>query len=426
MPPLMPHPSVSRQGPTGLSKRRSAVFTSLACGLAVLALVALALPASAGPKEEARALNDQGTALLKAEDYAGARGKFEAAYALFQHEVIALNVALTALHLGQPEQAFDWLWGMDEASLNEKTRAKWQKIYDVARKELSATKGILRLDELPGEALVFIDGQKIEGLTAKRSKRWLSAGAHNVVVIADGKQSQVDVAISAGIVNPYAVRFEEGLVGTVIVETPVAGALLFVDGRNYGEVRGEGVELSPGEYKLTVRAAGYREYVARVRVASSRITKVKAALKRVGGEPVSGTKAAASKAGLRAPGLWAWVTMGSGLALFSGGVGLNIMVANAASDLDSRYSKSQAGDLSPADASYLSGAEYKAAWDSDVSGQAPLVYGLYGVGATALITGATLWLLGVEGFTADDGTQVGLHPIPMADGLGLGLHVVGF
>ena len=395
-------------------------------GVVVLALVFAAGTALAGPKEDARKLNDEGTELLKANDYRGARTKFEAAYRIFQHEVIALNVALTSLHLEEYETAFDWLWKLDQAALKDDLKAKYAKIHDVARAQLSATRGILKLENLPKEALIFVDGQKTPGLGLAQPRKWLTAGDHSVVVISEGRHAQLDVTITKGVENPVEVRFAGGLAGTVLVESSEPGALIYVNGRNYGEVRPEGVTLGPGAYKLAVRKEGFKEFAAQVTVTSGETARVTARLEKApsvlvtqlpdarpdqAAVPVATAKAPSKGIGL--PGLWSWVTMGAGAALVIGGGVVNGLVVKDANALNSDYKNGT-----------IDAQTYTDDFRSKVTNKGPVMYALYGVGGAAVATGLALWLAGVPGLTtATTGPTASVQPLVLPGGAGVAVTV---
>jgi hypothetical protein len=402
--------------------------------LAALHLVCLA-PAAlpAGPKEEARALNDEGTALLKTQDYPAAKARFEAAYRLFPHEVVALNVALADVYLNLFEDAFSWLWKVEDKTQDPKVKAKWDKIYEAAFKELSASSGILRVEALPEDAIVFVDGRKEPGVTVKSPRKWLKAGEHNLVVLAGGKQSQIDVNILKGVENAYAVHFAGGLAGTVLVDGAAPGALLYVNGRNYGEVRADGVMLSPGAYELVAKAEGFEDFHAKVEVEPGATAHVKAAMPKKSGvrvtqmdgrkEPLAPATPAVSEkaAGFRLPGLWGWVTMGAGAALIVGGGVVNGIIVSNANSVNSKWKDL----ISPTDPTDPDNALYRKEWDDKVAGKAPIMYALYGVGGVALAAGATLWLVGVDGFAAGRKTAL-ITPWVNPQGGGVTLTVFGF
>ena len=399
--------------------------TMATTGFLLLLLTGAAL---AGPKEDARKLNDEGTELLKANDYRGARSKFEGAYKIFQHEVIALNVALTSLHLEEYETAFDWLWKVDPTALKEDLKAKYAKIHDVANQQLSATRGILKLENLPREALIFVDGQKTPGLGPQQPRKWLTAGDHSVVVISEGRHAQLDVAITRGVENPVEVRFAGGLAGTVLVECSEPGALIFVNDRNYGEVRPEGVTLGPGAYSVAVKKDGFRDYSAKVTVASGETARVNARLEKApavvvtqlpdqkAGPTPPVVAARAPSKGLGMPGLWSWVTLGAGAALVIGGGVVNGLMVKDAGDLNGQYNDQK-----------IDAATYKRDFQTRVTDKGPVMYALYGVGGAALATGLALWLAGVPGFSsATAGPTAQVVPMALPDGAGAGLVVTGF
>lgn len=395
-------------------------------GLVVLLLAGAAL---AGPKEDARKLNDEGAELLKSSDSRGARTKFEGAYAIFQHEVIALNVALTSLHLEEYEKAFEWLWKLDQASLKEDLKAKYAKIHDVAKQQLGATRGILRLENLPKEALIFVDGQRCPSLGARQPRKWLEAGDHSVVVISEGRHAQLDVTIAKGLENPVEVRFAGGLAGTVLVECGEPGALVFVNGRNYGEVRSEGLTLGPGAYALAVRKDGFKEFATKVTVASGETARVNARLEKAAGvvvtqlaetkpgaEATPGVAARGASKGLGMPGLWSWVTMGTGAALVIGGGVMHGLVVKDANDLNGQVNDKK-----------ISSEKYTSEFQSKVTDKGPAIYALYGVGGAAVATGLALWLAGVPGFTtATSGPSAQILPMLLPGGAGAGVVITGF
>jgi hypothetical protein len=73
--------------------------------LIALVIVTAALPAAAGPREDAARTTDQGVARYRAGDYRGALGRFELAYQQFPSPKILFNIAITLEALGRPAEA---------------------------------------------------------------------------------------------------------------------------------------------------------------------------------------------------------------------------------------------------------------------------------------------------------------------------------
>jgi hypothetical protein len=165
----------------------------------LIALLALAVPAVALADDASRAkeLFAAGQKLYKADRYAEAIVKFEAAYAAKPHPVIYFNIARCYEQLGDAPKAIkaykDYLRlspeAKDRAAVNESVAALERKVTE---------KAIVRLTVMtdPPGARVDIDGKPASGSPPMAE---LQAGVHKVLVSQDGYEKvERTVTTSAG------------------------------------------------------------------------------------------------------------------------------------------------------------------------------------------------------------------------------------
>lgn len=178
--------------------------------------------------------------------------------------------------------------------------------------------------------------------------------------------------------------------GTMLVQTREAGAVVKVDGTAVGETPMPGPwTLAPGIHRVEVAAPGKKPFSARVRIVPGKMTTVPAyaapspaeakdQVKTVHRVVHTGAGFSLSTAG--------YVTAGVGVAALGAGVALGLMADGAAADardLDRADPANSRADLEQ----LVKDADRNAFW-ANVS---------YGVGAVAAVTGVTMILLASDG-----------------------------
>lgn len=125
------------------------------------------------------------------------------------------------------------------------------------------TAGALEVLGTP-DTVVTLDGE----LLGTGPGRWdeIAAGAHFLRVEKEGFHPfEVEVSIPAGGTRNVDARLAE-MLGSIVVESDLPGAVVFVDRKFRGNTPVTVADLSPGEYSLTVSAEGYEVERRRVEV----------------------------------------------------------------------------------------------------------------------------------------------------------------
>lgn len=162
-------------------------------------------PAEAEAREKSRAAFRKGVAQLRAQDWTAARASFEAAWSLFPHPSILLNLAIARLHTDDPVRAEqDLVRFLSEdggASADELASAR-EALAD-ARSRL----GSLRVIVVPPSARVAVDGTAVEtvrradaGTGGVVAEMRIKPGRHAIGVEAEGfvpNKRNVDVVAKA-------------------------------------------------------------------------------------------------------------------------------------------------------------------------------------------------------------------------------------
>jgi tetratricopeptide (TPR) repeat protein len=149
---------------------------------AVIALLALAGPAWADSKTEARDRLDEGSALYRKGDYQGALRRFEEAHALYPSPKIFFNLGQALNRLGRTAAAVDAF----ERFLAEAPDAVPERRRDAEQllKELRPRVGFLRVTAAPGSEIA-VDGQTTGTAPLKRTIP-VDPGTHQVTARAPG------------------------------------------------------------------------------------------------------------------------------------------------------------------------------------------------------------------------------------------------
>jgi hypothetical protein len=120
------------------------------------------------------------------------------------------------------------------------------------------TTGELQISSTPSGAQVQVDGATSG--TTPFSAHKLAPGPHTVVVSKAGFPSATRViSVTAGKTTPLVVNFASAPTATIKLTSQPAGAAIFLDGKDSGKVTPAQLSTDPGEHKLLLRKAGFKD-----------------------------------------------------------------------------------------------------------------------------------------------------------------------
>ena len=229
-----------------------------ACAFCVAVLVTCAAwSAAAGDKEEAKQLFDAGLKLMHLDDFAGASANFERSVALYPTQNSLFNLANCYKALqryGDAIAAIERLRkdfaGKLKPEIQDAAERQQQEIYSLVAR--------LTIQTVPAEASVSIDGKDV-GTGPTLGPLLLGPGEHEIQAVRLGHRSQrrsVKLVSGAGRTEKFVL---EAAAGNLVVRANVAGAAVFVDGRQVGSTPLDELALSPGRHTLIVRAADHED-----------------------------------------------------------------------------------------------------------------------------------------------------------------------
>lgn len=147
--------------------------------------------------EKAKALFEQGLALMKKNHWSQAEKKFRNSNDLVNRSSSLFNLALCLTHQGRARESLEVLSliGEDHENPNSGDLLEYkQKLTEQLLNKL----GTLRLDVYPGIARIAIDDRPIEK-TGKTRRIYLNPGDHIVIATAEGFSStRLEISIEAG------------------------------------------------------------------------------------------------------------------------------------------------------------------------------------------------------------------------------------
>ncbi|MDP3276780.1 MAG: PEGA domain-containing protein [Deltaproteobacteria bacterium] len=222
----------------------------------------------------ARDAFERGIHALETQRYVEALDAFEESYRLRPSPVAQYNVAVSQRGLGRTRAAIETFERYLAAPERSADRARLAQI----RAELSELRGqivTLRLTVRPENAALLVDGRPAQ--IAPDGLR-LDPGMHVVEVSAEGFRStrrEVDMRPGSQVV--LEVALESLGLGRLAVTSSVEGAVIRVDGREWGTSRVDRL-IAPGEHQLELLAPRYDVYRRSVRVESDVTLRVDAQL----------------------------------------------------------------------------------------------------------------------------------------------------
>ena len=193
------------------SLRRAVLVSLVIFGWAASALPREALAQDAptntegDAKERSRAAFRKGVAQLRAQDWSAARASFEAAWALFPHPSILLNLGIARLRTEDPVRAEQDLMHFlsEDGGASPEELAGAREALAEARTKL----GTLKILVAPAGARITVDGKAVEsvrrpdpGVSGVLADVRAKPGRHTIAVEAEGhtpQRREVDLAAKA-------------------------------------------------------------------------------------------------------------------------------------------------------------------------------------------------------------------------------------
>jgi hypothetical protein len=305
---------------------------ALALALGQATAIAQADVAPREPTEAARGHFRTGVKLYQDGNYAGALAEFEAAYAAKPSAAALQNIALAQKALFRYAQAAATLRSLlaghaKELATDERTAV------ESAIEELSALGGGVRLQVVPADARLTIDGRDIDG-ASRTDVVPLDVGEHTIVAEAPGHARLVrTIRVAAG----QTVRANLSLQRTSGVLSVVSNdpaAAIAIDGKPVGYGRWSGA-VPPGRHLVQVYKRGAPPFARTVEVALGETQHVVASLASAG-TGGSSDGAQATPADVHPAGARGWY----GLLTLS-----SAAVSEVPSGLDSDQAKANGGAL---------------------------------------------------------------------------------
>ena len=239
-----------------------------ACALCVAVLVTCAAwSALAGDKQEAKQLFDAGLKLMHLDDFAGASANFERSVALYPTQNSLFNLANCYKALQRYGEAIAAIERL-RREFSGKLKPEIKDAVERQQQEINSLVARLTLQTVPADATIRIDGKDM-GTGPTLGLLLLGPGEHEIEAARSGYRSQrrsVKLVSGAGRTEKFVL---EGASGNLVVRANVAGAAVFVDGRQVGTTPlDEPLALPPGKHVLNLRAAGHENAERSIEVQS--------------------------------------------------------------------------------------------------------------------------------------------------------------
>ncbi len=389
-----------------------------ACALCVAVLVTCAAwSALAGDKQEAKQLFDAGLKLMNLDDFAGASANFERSVALYPTQNSLFNLANCYKALqryGDAIAAIERLRkdfaGKLKPEIQDAAERQQQEIYSLVAR--------LTIQTVPAEASVSIDGKDV-GTGPTLGPLLLGPGEHEIEAARLGHRSQrrsVKLVSGAGRTEKFVL---EAAAGNLVVRANVAGAAVFVDGRQVGTTPlDEPLALPPGKHTFDVRAAGHEdaERTLEVQSDSKQVLDIVLAAKLAAQSSAASGAAPASEISLaagepakprsRALRVVTWTALAGAVA--AGAVAGTFLIIRSGQKSDFDKYNNLVGDASTPPAEIATDMSKRAAASNDLNRSKWIAVGC-GIGAGALaVTALVTYLLDSGG--GDSKTAVSVSP----------------
>jgi hypothetical protein len=250
------------------ARRCAALLFAALCSLSVEA-------AAQRAGNPARDAFERGISALESQRYVDALAAFEESYRLRPSPVALYNVAVAQRGLGRIRDAIQTFERYLDSPERGIDRARLASI----RAELASLRGLLvslRLTLAPSSATVIVDGRTAEVSSAAALS--LDPGRHVIEVTAEGfRSSRREVDLRPGSTVVLDVTLESLGLGRLVITPSIAGALVRVDGREWGTGAVDRL-ISPGEHEVEVRAPRFDVFRRSVRVTSDGVSQIDARL----------------------------------------------------------------------------------------------------------------------------------------------------
>lgn len=225
------------------------------CALCMAVLVTCAAwSVFAGDKEEAKQLFDAGLKLMHLDDFAGASANFERSVALYPTQNSLFNLANCYKALQRYGDALAVIERL-KRDFAGKLKPEIKEAAERQQQDIQSLVARLTLRTVPADATIKIDGKDF-GQGPTLGPLLLGPGEHEIEATRPGHRSERrSVKLVSGVERTE--KFELGAeAGQVAVLVNLAGASVFVDGRQVGTTPlTETLSLPPGKHTLAVRAA---------------------------------------------------------------------------------------------------------------------------------------------------------------------------
>jgi tetratricopeptide (TPR) repeat protein len=251
----------------------------------ILVAVALATPARAGDREDARREFAAGQAAEKNGDYQTAIEHYLRANDLSPHPFALYNVAANYERLGQLRESATWYLRYLESAPGTKDRPKVEKI--VA--DLRARPAKLSVTSSPSGARVFIDDAQV-GVTPYHGV--VRGGTRIIAVERDGKREVRELVVEFGepadltltirgaaVLPATRPGTEAGPNGTLNVIGAPIGATVLVDGVSVGALPAS-VVVPPGPHTVRVTHFHHDPFETEVTVTPNQVARVDVVLRK--------------------------------------------------------------------------------------------------------------------------------------------------
>jgi PEGA domain len=229
------------------------------CALCVAVVVTCASwSAIAGDKEEAKQLFDAGLKLMHLDDFAGASANFERSVALYPTQNSLFNLANCYKALQRYGDALAVIERL-KRDFADKLKPEIKEAVEREQQDIQSLVARLTLRTVPADVTIKIDGKDV-GQGPTLGPMLLGPGEHEIEAARPGHRSErraVKLVSGVDRTEKFVLQVETG---QVVVLVNVAGASVFVDGRQVGTTPlTEALSLAPGRHALIVRAAEHEE-----------------------------------------------------------------------------------------------------------------------------------------------------------------------
>ncbi|MBM4388342.1 MAG: PEGA domain-containing protein [Deltaproteobacteria bacterium] len=391
--------------------------------LLITAAVQLSHPVklSADAVEDARMLTTMGMNHFKDNEFEKAFNKFISALKLIEglgrkdiETVLYLNLGMSTWKLGRLIEAKEYFEKYIEYSDNEKKKELIRGYLKQVTDVLNESYSVVEITTNPPGATIVVEDEKGEKLFISPFSGYLPLGLYWLVIKKDGfVEIEEKLFVKKGATAKLDLALKKlNATGFIELKCSEPGADIYVDGEFTGQTPKDKIEVREGQRVVKVYRQGFDIYETSVEVKENAIVTINAELKKTIktsiataqpeeiGEPDKSVKidkkAVVPAGGEGPPSLYGWIAVGTGAALIGGGIAFTVSAMGYVDKIKGMDTNKPQAVI---DSDYKS---YKNSAESKLSTS----YIFYGIGAAAIIGGATYLL-----FFAGDGGGVALTPV---------------